>query len=573
MIRTFKQHHLRQTQLLDGQWAFAADPGRVGHERGWALSFPETHQSMFVPSCWNNEWELYDYEGVAWYHTPFTLNQGGPIRLLFHGVMGDAEIYVDGQLTGSHYGGFTAFEVVIPGLAAGVHQLVVRTDNQHTHQTIPLERVDWFHYGGIIRSVELQELPDVYLDKWKIGYDLNIQGRNANVKVTGLLQSLGQHEAHVPLALSCNQERVEACHYVVPAGGTTEISFEFQMDDVRLWELDDPNLYYFQVSTGQDDWIERTGFRKVEVKDRKVLLNGEAVYFKGVNRHEEHPEWGFAFPPKLMKKDLDITIHMGCNAVRGSHYPNSQYWLDLLDEHGMIFWSEIPLWQYQTSHMTDSVVQQRAVHMLEEMIEESYHHPSILFWSVNNECATETEEGLAFNRRLVQRVRALDESRLVTFATDRPLSDITLSLFDVIGINQYFGWYGGKVEQFEAFLQEYKAYAEKMASAEKPVIMAEFGGAGIFGDVGWEENRMFSEDYQSAILESALGIFRNDEQVCGTFIWQFSDVRSDTLRFRDRARGFNNKGIVNEYRKPKLAYRTVKRIYDSWEAGEKEIEA
>lgn len=185
---------------------------------------------------------------------------------------------------------------------------------------------------------------------------------------------------------------------------------------------------------------------------------------------------------------------------------------------------------------------------------------------MNNECATETEEGFKFNKMLVEQVRSLDDSRLVTFATDRALSDVTLSLVDVIGINRYFGWYGGEVGGFELFLQQYEEYSKQMGSYGKPVIMAEFGGAGIFGDIGWEENRMFSEDYQARILESALNIFKKDKQISGTYIWQFADIRSDVPRFRDRARGFNNKGLVNEYRKPKLAYGSVKKIYrsNSW---------
>lgn len=195
MMRTFKQHHLRLTSLLDGQWKFVTDPHRVGHLQEWAVSFPLNHQSVYVPSCWNNELNMYDYEGVAWYRTHFTSHTNKHIRLIFHGVLGATEIYVDGKLVGSHYGGFSAFEVVLPELMAGTHSLVVRTDNLHTHQTIPLERVDWFHYGGIIRSVELQELPDVFIDKVRIQYKLNHSLKKSEVELTCSLRSL-KHSLH-----------------------------------------------------------------------------------------------------------------------------------------------------------------------------------------------------------------------------------------------------------------------------------------------------------------------------------------------------------------------------------------
>jgi beta-glucuronidase len=113
-------------------------------------------------------------------------------------------------------------------------------------------------------------------------------------------------------------------------------------------------------------------------------------------------------------------------------------------------------------------------------------------------------------------------------------------------------------------LVNFHKYAEKMGAGDKPVIMTEFGGAGIYGDTGWEP-RLFSEDYQAEIIREALRIFQEDPKIVCSFIWQFADIRvnlqSHKSNFRDRARSFNNKGLVNEYRKPKQAYRTVREIY------------
>jgi beta-glucuronidase len=148
-----------------------------------------------------------------------------------------------------------------------------------------------------------------------------------------------------------------------------------------------------------------------------------------------------------------------------------------------------------------------------------------------------------------------------------PLEDILLPLFDVIGINKYYGWYEGEVGGFQDMLEQFHTRAESLGAGDKPVLMTEFGGAGLAGDVGWEP-RLFSEDYQAYIITEALAIFRNDSRIGGTFIWQFADIRGDlkstSKSFRDRARGFNNKGLVNEYRKPKQSFREVRRIYRSW---------
>ncbi|MFH5185511.1 glycoside hydrolase family 2 TIM barrel-domain containing protein [Paenibacillus sp. TAB 01] len=233
-----------------------------------------------------------------------------------------------------------------------------------------------------------------------------------------------------------------------------------------------------------------------------------------------------------------------------------------------MYWSEIPMWG---AHMpkevtTDALFRQRAMQMIDEMIERDIHHPSIVFWSVHNEIDTTCQEALDLTLPMVELVRGKDSSRLVTYATMHPLKDVLLPLFDVIGINKYHGWYEGKVEGFQEMLKQFHAYAESVGAGDKPILMTEFGAAGIYGDTGWEP-RLFSEDYQAHVLTEALRIFRSDPKIGGTYIWQFADVRADLQSqrnsFRDRARSFNNKGLLNEYRKPKQAYRVVRDIYKS----------
>ncbi len=559
MIRTFPEHRIRYSHMLDGLWDFVTDPDDIGIEQQWYSQFPSNCRKSNVPGCWNNDIGLYDYEGVAWYRTWFYLPKACHTRLVFHSIAGQADIYLNGKHVGEHYGSFSPYEVIGTQLDSGRHELVVRVDNTHDNQTIPLERVDWFHYGGIFRSVELQQLPDVYIDRMEIDYQLIDLAVDVTVKVT--LQSLSPHNHDIDLLMEGAGERYGGSIHV-PAGH--EVSYEWQerWTNIQLWDIGSPHLYLIYVCTDEDDYTDRIGFRTVEVRDGQICMNGKPVILKGVNRHEEHPDWGFAFPQPLMSKDLDIIQNLGSNAVRGSHYPNSKYWLDLLDERGIVFWEEIPLWQFGSAHMADPVVQTRALGMMEEMIRRDKHHPSIIFWSAHNECETSSQEGYAFTELLVNRMRELDNQRLITYATHKPFDDITMGLFDVIGVNQYYGWYQKDVNGFKTFLEELKAHMLDKGLADKPIIMAEFGGAGIFGDTSWEESRLFSEDYQSLILDSAIRIFLEDASVAGMFVWQFADIRSDVWRFRDRARGFNNKGIVNEYRKPKQAYRMVKALFD-----------
>ncbi|WP_078548338.1 glycoside hydrolase family 2 TIM barrel-domain containing protein [Litchfieldia alkalitelluris] len=567
MLRTFQEHNIRATELLNGPWDFLKDPSNVGVQEKWYERFPQASHSMYVPSCWNNELNMYDYEGVAWYRKMIRIEDNQHVRLIFHAVLGHADVYLDGRHLGYHFGGYTPFEFVLHSLPKGDHEVIVRTDSTLDRLTIPTEHVDWFHYGGIIRPVELQCIPDLYIEKMKVDYELN--EANAEVCIQVSIKSLSQIEMTTALTLFEGNLEFHSEQVRVDAGETVNCMVKLQWNDVRLWNVGRPELYTIQAKINFDDKVERIGFRQIETKDHRILINGLPVYLKGVNRHEEHPEWGFAFPPKLMHKDLDIIRELGCNTVRGSHYPQSPYWLDLLDENGILFWSEIPVWGAFLPNETvkEELFQMRALSMLEEMVRLHYHHPSVIFWSVHNEIDSRTQDAYKMTERLVSSLRQLDTSRLITFATMYPLEDILLPLFDVIGINKYYGWYEGDVDGFKDMLKLFHERAESMGCADKPVLMTEFGGAGIFGDVGWEP-RLFSEDYQAKIVSEALAIFRDDPKIGGTYVWQFADIRGDlksnSTYFRDRARSFNNKGLVNEYRRPKQSFREVQRIYHSW---------
>lgn len=564
MIRTFQQHRLRKSQLLEGLWDFVFDKDDVGLSEGWHTKFPASHDQMPVPACWNNELDKFDYEGVAWFRTRITIEESSHVRLLFHAVLGHADVYLDGAHLGYHYGGFTPFDFTIPSVTAGIHELVVRTDNTLGRNTIPYHIVDWFHYGGIIRPVEIQILPDISIEDMRITYDMTGDS-SATVRVILNLRSMSDTSVDVPVSLYRNEELVHVENVRLPALGSKAVNVEQVWSGLQRWNPDEPTLYMIRAVVGQDDKSDRIGFRTVETRNKKILLNGKELYLQGVNRHEEHPEWGFAFPNKLMTKELDIIQQLGCNSVRGSHYPQSEYWLDLLDERGFIFWSEIPIWgaAFPAEDTGDPLFVERALTMMDEMIERDLHHPSILFWSVHNEIDTRSKQAYELSLKMTELVRAKDQSRLVSYATMHPMTDICLGLFDVIGINYYDGWYFGHVE-FEKMLDVFHQRCKEYGAEDTPVLMTEFGGAGVFGDSGWEP-RLFSEDYQADLLSRSLRLFRSDSKISGTYVWQFADTRaqlqSHLPHFRDRARSFNNKGLLNEYRKPKLAYRVVKGIY------------
>lgn len=559
MLRLFPESTTRHMYDLDGRWFYVADPEG---NHCWKDGIPAPKNSITIPGCFNNEPGMLSYEGDVWFETEFFTTLPN-VRLVFGAVNNDCDVYLDGKHLGHHWGPFTEFSYTAEGLDPGAHRLVLRVSNLHNEvDTIPLSNVDWFHYGGIIRSVEVHEFDSAAVEAIKLEYDLDGSEVQLNANIT--LQAFRSITAPVRLLLDGKvlaEQTITLC-------GSGEVCLSARLENVQLWAPESPTLYTFTVEFADDSLRERTGFRTIEIKNRQFLLNGKPIYFKGVNRHEEHPEWGFAVPLKLIKRDIDIIRGMGCNFTRGSHYPNAKATLDYMDETGMLFWEEIPMWQFKEEHLISATVLDRGAYLHSEMVKRDYNHPSIIVWGLFNEVSSECQAALEAAKRFRSTIEAQDTTRLITYASHRPFNDVCFDVADFISINYYAGWYYGPLEKWPQVLQELTDYVDSTGNGHKPIVMSEFGAGGIAGDIELEEDVFWSENYQSNYLEYSLKLFAQHPRIHGSIIWQFCDIRSGTQscpsgikRILSRPRSFNNKGILNEFRRPKLAYYTTKRIF------------
>ena len=150
----------------------------------------------------------------------------------------------------------------------------------------------------------------------------------------------------------------------------------------------------------------------------------------------------------------------------------------------------------------------------------------------------------------------LDPSRLITFATDRAMTDMCLEYCDFISVNRYPGWYGKGVEEWYEFIDGLRARTDNLGMCEKPIVISEFGAGAI---PGYRSPYMvkWSEDLQADILSESIDIFL-EKEVAGILVWQFADIRVSVERALYRPRCFNNKGLVSEDRVKKLAFDCVK---------------
>lgn len=540
MKRLFNDHIKRKVDYLDGIWKFkTVDNDEILTE------IPEDAIDMYVPSCWNLRLGLLEYRKFAWYFKKIETEHEN-ILLTFGAVTGTSKVYLDGEFLGEHYGSYTEFSVTA-AVSKGEHLLAVFIDNRSDLETIPKHDADWYRYGGIFRSVELAHIKDIWIKRHKISYALN--GNNADISVETEVASFGA----APKSLT-----VKFDGKIVYDGKYKE-TIKFAAKDIKLWDVFEPNLYFIEITVDSDDVIDRIGFRTIETKNARFYINGKEVEIKGVNHHEDWPDFGHAVPHQLLERDIDIIKDMGCNFVRGSHYPNSRVFMDYLDQNGLMFWSEIPLWGATQEDLVSPLLIERGCNMHKEMVEYYYNHPSIVMWGLHNEISTKTQAGRDISIKFADILRSYDSSRPLVLATDKTEYDICLDLVDIIGINKYVGWYGGKKEGWQDFLDTVAQKLERNNLTDKPVIMSEFGGAAMYGHHTFD-NIKWTEEYQAELLGCELDLFKKTPFICGSLVWQFCDIRTSALG-NDRARGFNNKGILNEYRKPKAAYFEVKKRF------------
>lgn len=555
MHRMFRTTTRRRQTSLEGMWDFVPDPHDMGFGEGWFSDYPSNSQPMWVPGVWNTTRELLNYEGPAWFRTRITTGECMAAVLNFAAVTHQANVWLDGDPLGGHYGGFLPFSFMISSPEPGTHELIVRVDNTHDMTTtVPSAYLDWFRYGGIPRPVWLDELSGPgYIASLRL--TPVVKHGKAVLRVRAELLNLSDSVLDDVWTLYLDGQEIRSERVRIESGDAQVLLFAVDVKDAQLWSPNEPRLYQARLNFAGDDCIERMGFRDISIDGDRVLLNGEPLHIAGVNRHEDHPDWGFALPPHLMLRDLELLRDLGANSIRGSHYPNDQRFLDLCDERGILFMEEIPLWGFKAEQLRLEMIDARTSAMLWAMIERDSCHPCIWAWSVLNECATDTPEGRAAVEQLVETARDADPTRPVTFASNRNLQDICFDLVDVVCVNAYYGWYWHDMTWNE-FLDAIRAKV-----GDKPLLVTEFGAGAIYGYHALEPGVVWSEEHQQRLLIDALTAFVERSDLVGFYIWQFFDTRTDRgARALQRPRNYNNKGLLDEYRRPKLSYYAARRL-------------
>lgn len=552
MIRLFDTHYVRDFRELDGMWNFKPD----GIDKEY---------QMPVPSCWEQHPDFLNYRGKGVYTKKVYVKSYTNVRLEFKGVSHTADVYFDDKKIAHHYNAFTSFSTVVKSVKKGEHEIKVIVDNtfgEHSALHIPN---DYYTYGGITRPVAIESIADLYVKNIHFTPSMNNGKWTAEIKVLTENVSDKAITAELCIKIADNVLCKEIC---VGANSEVQTVLEGEFADVTEWSPENPKLYSITAEisiNGEivDDLIDRVGFRVIEVDGTKIKLNGKPIYMKGFNRHEDYAVDGCAITLQHMVQDIDLMQDMNANAVRTCHYPNDERFLDLCDERGIFVWEENHARGLLLEHMQNPNFEQQCEDCIREMIDNHYNHPSIVIWGILNECASETDEGRRMYKKQYEQIKSMDKSRPTTSATCRHFTDICLDLPDVVSFNMYSGWYNDTPIE-ERNNQEID-WIKKSGGDNKPIIVSELGAAAIYGYRDRSRCK-WSEEKQADLIRDSLEIYMNDSNITAVFIWQFADCRvtEDGGWFATRARCHNNKGIVDEYRRPKMSYDVVKEMFEKY---------
>lgn len=594
---------------LNGEWHYIVDPQLIGckgyhdspdstkdnmlfgrnrrpRNRSDLVEFDfEASPTLKVPGDWNTQKpELFYYEGTVWYERSFafrasnfendsaaensqlsTLSSQPPTQnskletrdskqryfLHFDAVSLEAHVYLNGKKLGTHIGGFTPFEFDVTDiLKEGENSVIVRADNTRHKSGIPTHGFDWWNYGGIIRDVRIESRPETYVMQWRAYLD------NADRSTIRAEVALDKPIAGVSVVLSIPELGIEE-KAVTDENGNCKLNTA--NCKLELWSPQNPKLYRVIVKAGDDEVADDMGFRTIETKGKKILLNGEEIFLRGVCLHDEAPNGGGRVTTDAdVAENIRRAKEVGANFVRLAHYPHNEKMVRACEREGLLVWSEIPL--YWMIDWKNEKTYESAASQAKEMIHRDIRRGNVIIWSLANE-TVQSKERTAFLTRLAEYARSLDSTRLISLAMEvtsakncvNRLNDDLNTVVDIVAFNEYIGWYRNVAD------------ADKMVweiPYEKPVVISEFGGGALAGRHGAADER-WTEEMQQAIYEANIRMFSRIDGLCGTCPWVLTDFRSSRRPLAGVQDGYNRKGLFAPDGTRKLALESMRHFYET----------
>jgi beta-glucuronidase len=569
----------RKTVSLNGNWQVIIDPYESGFynyryqpsDNGYFKNAKPKSKSdlieydfdkseiLKVPGDWNTQKDqLFFYEGTVWYKKSFDYQRKPNSRLFVYFGAANylADVYLNGEKLGQHEGGFTPFNFEITNRVKDTDNfLVIKVDNKRRRDAVPTLMTDWWNYGGLTRDVKLIETSHTFVRS----YTIQLQQGSRN-RVTGNVILDGEKENR-PITIRIPEAGISKT-FTTNNNGVAAIDFNA---DLKLWSPENPKLYDVLIEAETDQVREQIGFRSIETRGTEILLNGKPVFLRGVCIHEEAPlRGGRAYSREDAVTLLSWAKELGANFVRLAHYPHNEFIVREADRMGIMVWSEIPV--YWTIEWENRNTLENARNQLREMITRDQNRAAVVIWSVANETPL-SDARLSFLKDLIAHARQHDPTRLLSAAMERHYLNSTTQMIDdplgefldVLGCNEYVGWYDGLPQKADRL--------EWKSKYQKPLVMSEFGGDALFGHHGGSLTR-WTEEYQESIFQHQIAMLKKIPFLRGTAPWILTDFRSPRRPLPGIQDYWNRKGLVSDRGEKKKAFYVMQRWYREIQQGQ-----
>jgi beta-galactosidase len=545
-------------------------------------------KNVNLPHTWNVCDVMDDepgyYRGVGWYKKQFSIDkelQDKEYALYFEGANQVTEVFINGKKTGYHIGGYTGFSVAATNfLHEGNNELLVKVDNSH-NENIPPLTADFTFYGGIYRDVYLIATNKIHFSTQDNGSNgvyittPQVSNQAATVNIKSIVSNKTNTASKLVVLttiLDAKKTKVAEARNTATIAASSDKEILQNISSVKtpqLWSPDKPYLYTVETKITDEkgrllDVITNPlGFRWFSFDAEKgFFLNGAPYKIVGASRHQDYKGMGNAVPDELAVQDIVLLKKMGGNFLRVAHYPQDPSVLKACDSLGLLASVEIPIVNEITD--TDSFYR-NCEQMQVEMIRQSFNHPSVILWCYMNEVLLRPRFNndkprqekyfaniTALAKRLELLTRKEDPYRYTMMANHGNFSQYkNLGLLEIpmiVGWNLYSGWYGAKMEEFPAFLDEFhKNYPHT------PFMVTEYGADAdprirsmqpVRFDKSVEYTTRFHQYYLTEMMKRSY--------VAGAIIWNLADFNSETRT--ETMPHINNKGLLEWDRKAKDPY-------------------
>ncbi len=546
---------------LNGSWDFRFENGKSWKEANPAF---EATDKIVVPGCFDAMPKWFMKRGTGHYRRTFTLD--APVAnawLVIDGMGLYSTFQIDGKDIGVNALPWSRVELATGPLAAGEHTLFAAVDNRidWSYQKLVRTYYDFHCWGGFFHGVSLS------FDNRR----LFVRTRDYTTGTVGI-EAVNFASVDFDAMLRFDGKTDVAASF---KGGRATV----KVPNFKLWSPEAPNLHTV-VLKGADPVSARFGIRTVEAKNGGIYLNGVRIFLKGANRHDQQLQLGASTPEGFMLADIQNLKAMGGNFFRGAHYPQSQRFLDLCDEHGILVWEESLGWGNGKNYtykridgkneLVDSLFISRQLEQTTLMVRNSFNHPSVIIFSFLNECNSGTKECKALVDQLIAAIRKEDSGRLITFACNMISTDICHENTDLVAFNTYPGTingYPGSHDELVEKIHNMKGHGIDWAVDHfqkkypgKTIIISEMGTAGFYG-IHDPSAPVDSEDFQAEHNTIVANAVWNNPGIAGLAYWQYFDTRTCG---RDCTQGDGKKhiamswaGLFDSNRRPKRVVRTL----------------